>query len=339
MRALQLEVRRLSATISPRTLYIGGGTPTVLKPADLRSFFRILWERLDPSRLVEFSVEANPESLRDDRVACLVDHGVTRVTLGAQSLDPDALRFLGRRHTPDQVVRAVGRLRAAGIRTIGTDLIYGLPDQTPAALARDLERLISLDCDHISAYCLTYESGTMLFEQRREGLVRSLSDDAELVHYRLVREQLAAAGYRQYEVSNFARVGARSLHNQTYWRNQPYLGMGPSAVSFLGGIRSKNAPDLGSWCDLLEQGLDPAAEQECLDPERSLRETVMLALRTVAGIRASRLLRQYGQGFEALDAKVLKHLTEVGLIDHSEDRLRPTPRGLELADGVAAALL
>ncbi|MFH0945150.1 MAG: radical SAM family heme chaperone HemW [Planctomycetota bacterium] len=339
LQALRLEVRRLSRTHSPRTLYIGGGTPTVLKRADLETFFQVLWERLDRSRLVEFSIEANPENLRADRIACLVDHGVTRVTLGAQSLDPDALRFLGRRHTPDQVVGAVARLRAAGVSAVGVDLIYGLPDQTPGALEQDLERLIRLGCDHVSAYCLTFEPGTRLSEQRQGGLVKPLSNDAELGLYRLVRDRLTDAGYRQYEVSNFAREGARSLHNLTYWRNRPYLGLGPSAVSYRRGIRRKNTPDLAAWCDLLEAGLDPTVEQECLDPDRSLKETVMLALRTVAGIRASTLLRRYGRGFEALDPKVLDHLSEQRLIDRSEHLLRPTPRGLELADGIGAALL
>ena len=339
LRGLELEVGRLRGRHAPRTIFVGGGTPTVLKPDDLQTFFQILWKRFDRSRLVEFSIEANPENLRPDRIACLVEHGITRVSLGAQSFDPSSLQFLGRRHEPATIEQAVLNLRTAGIPRINIDLIYGLPCQTVASLENDLEHLIRLRCDHVSAYSLTYEPGTELTASRDRGEILPLEDRQEIELYRVARDRLVAAGFQQYEISTFARPGARCRHNLTYWRNQPYLGLGPSAVSYVGGTRWKNQPMLAEWCRLLEQGLDPVVERETLEPARSLRETVMLALRTTSGITDASLRRRHGSGLEALDPQVLNHLAEHDLLVWTPDRIRPTPRGIEMADGLAAALL
>ena len=339
LRGLELEVGRLQRRHAPRTIFVGGGTPTVLKPDDLQAFFQILWKRFDRSRLTEFSIEANPENLRPDRIACLVENGITRVSLGAQSFDPGSLRFLGRRHAPDTIRNAVSNLRRAGLSRINLDLIYGLPGQTKASLDADLSQLLRLDSDHVSAYALTYEPGTALTASRDRGELHPLRDEQELELYRLVRDRLRAAGYHQYEVSNFARPGARCRHNLTYWRNRSYLGLGPSAVSYVDGTRRKNHADLATWCDRLERGLDPTMEQETLETSRSLRETVMLALRTPSGVTDASLRRRHGVGFEALDPARLTHLVEHDLLRWTPERIRPTARGLEMADGLAAALL
>ncbi|MBI4879052.1 MAG: radical SAM family heme chaperone HemW [Planctomycetes bacterium] len=339
LRSLELEVQRRAQGQSPRTIFVGGGTPTALKPADLDRFFQILEHNLDLGRLVEFSVEANPENLRPDRVAVLVRHGVTRVSIGAQSFDSTTLRVLGRRHDAQQIERSFALLRAAGIRHVNIDCIYAVPGQTIASLDSDIARALSLGPDHLSTYCLTYERDTEITHARGAGLVKPLSASREARFYRHIRARLAKAGYEHYEISNFALPGARCLHNVSCWRHQPYLGLGPSAASFVSGERRQNHPRLADWCARIEAGEDPTIEREALSPERALREAVMLGLRRSAGVRSSSLRRAFGRGFEALDAAALARLSELGLIDLSPDRIRLTARGQELADGVAEALL
>lgn len=334
--ALELEVDRLATPFAPRSVFVGGGTPTVLKPADLDRFFQILSQGIDLSRVVEFSIEANPENLRADRIELLASHRVTRASLGAQSFQQDVLDRLGRRHSPDQIHSAVRRLREAGIPHVNVDLIHGAPGQDLEALERDLDEVCSLDCDHVSAYSLTYEPGTEMTAARDRGALRMVEESVELEMLRIVRDRLEVGGFRPYEVSNYARAGGRCIHNLTYWRNHAYLGLGPGAVSYSKGIRRKNHPDLATWCAALEQGQDPIRDEERLNPDRSLLETLMLALRTPTGLRESTLRRRFGLSLAALDQDVLGRLEQAALIDRSALRIRPTRRGLELADGMAA---
>lgn len=336
---LDRELERRVHGISVRSLYIGGGTPTALSLSELERFFQILRRHVDFAGCVEFTVEANPEDLDELRVDSLVRGGVTRVSLGAQSFSSDVLRRLGRRHTPDEVRDSVARVRAVGIRQINLDLIFGVPSQTLASLLGDLAAILALAPDHVSAYGLTYESGTAYGRARSWGRLTPVCEDLELEMFRAIRHTLASRGFVHYELSNYARPGARSIHNLTYWRNHPSIGVGPSAVSYVGGIRRKNEPDLESWCARLEAGDDPVADSEELLPLQSLRETVMLALRTRHGVSDRRLRRRYGQGIEALDPLVLRRLERDQLVEVTERGFRLTARGIEVADHVAAALL
>ncbi len=339
LRCLELEIQRRAPGLSPRTLFVGGGTPTALKPADLESFFQILDDNFDLRRVIELSVEANPENLRPDRVEVLARRGVTRVSIGAQSFDETTLRRLGRRHDASQIEHSVAHLRAAGIRQVNIDLIYAVPGQTLAVFDSDISRTLDLGPDHISAYCLTYEQDTEITRARDEGRVTPLSASREAHFYRHVRSRLTEAGYEHYEISNFALPGARCRHNVSCWRHQPYLGFGPSAASFVAGGRRRNDPRLADWCARLEAGEDPAIERETLSPERALREAMMLGLRRSAGVRESALRRAFGRGFAALDPTALARLSDLGLIEHTPERVRLTARGQEFADGVAEALL
>lgn len=336
---LARELERRAGGIAPRTLFVGGGTPTALAPRELERFFALLATTIDRSRMVEFSVEANPEDVDEERTELLRQAGVTRVSLGAQSFQRDLLRRLGRAHEGSTIERAVRTLRGAGIPRINLDLIFGVPGQTEAHLEADLARAIALRPDHVSCYGLTFEPGTLFSRAMARGRMRPVDEERELTFYRRIRQALGAAGYLHYEVSNFARPGARCLHNLTYWRNLPHLGIGPSAVSYIGGARRRNDPDLARWCDRLAAGEDPVHDLETLPWERSLRETVMVGLRMRAGVGEGRLARRYGRGFEALEADALARLRQHGLITADEHRLRLTSRGLELADTVATELL
>jgi len=324
--------------VRPKTVFVGGGTPTALAPEDLARFFEIIDAHVDRSRVVEFSVEANPEDLDSAKIACLAAAGVNRVNLGVQSFQPDVLETLGRAHDADRVRDSVRRIRAAKIPRIGLDLIFGVPGQSRAGLDADIDALLALAPDHISTYGLTYEPGTALTRARDRGDVVIQDEDDELALYRRLRERLAAAGFEHYEVSNFARPGARCRHNLTYWRDRSHLGVGPSAVSFMDGERRKNLPGLAAWCAALERGEDPVGETERLTPAHALRERVMVALRLRHGIRLDQL-RRASPDLDGLDLETVGRLREQHLLTDDPNRLELTERGLELSDYVTAELL
>lgn len=336
---LALEVERLPPLPRARTVFLGGGTPSRLTPEQLGRLVDTLAQRLMWSGVREFSLEANPEDVDRDRAEAFARFGVTRVSLGVQSFEPRTLRLLGRRHRAEDVARAVSALRAAGICRINLDLIFGAPGHSLAALESDLDRLLSLEPDHVSAYSLTYESGTPFQRAVARGTLAPQEDRAELEQFRRIHARLVGAGFSHYEISNYARPQARCLHNLTYWHNEPHVGVGPSAVSYQGGVRRRNEPDLRRWCELLEAGRSPVVEAETLPPRRALGECVMMGLRLATGVRASRLRRRFGSPLPEIDASAVQRLQDAGLLERHDQRFRLTPRGVELADFAASELL
>lgn len=339
--ALALEARaRTPAGFRPRTVFVGGGTPTELSQGGLERLFEILASTADLSRVLEFTVEANPGTLAVKKLATLVRAGVTRVSLGAQSFDPRTLAALGRRHAPGDVGESVAALREAGVRDVALDLIFGVPGQTEADLARDLARTLALAPDHVSTYGLTYEPGTELWKRRRAGEVRAAPASLERRLYALARRTLRAAGYRHYELSNFARPGHASAHNRVYWRNGAYLGLGNSAASHLHGLRTVNVREARAYVEAaLANGGRATAERERLAPARKARETAYLALRTARGIDRARFLRDVGVDPLALFAAELARLEALGLVRLDERSARLSGRGVAVADRVAQELL
>jgi len=339
LKALAVELGVLPYKLAPRTLYLGGGTPTELGPAFLLDLLRELEAWIDRSRLVEFTVEANPENVTADIARCLADSGANRVSLGAQSFAAGNLRFLGRRHTSDDILRSVDLLRSAGISRISVDLIFGLPDQTVDDLGQDLRRLVALEPDHISTYCLAYEEYTPLTLALERGLTTRKSSEEELELYRHVRAMLVRFGFRQYEISSFARPGKASLHNGGYWKHTEYLGVGPAAVSFIGGVRWKNAASTPDWITGQLTGNPQHEFIENLPTAGAAREAVITGLRRSRGIREGWLRRRLGVGFEVLDEAMIRSFREQGLLESKPGCLRLTERGVELADHVAAGIL
>lgn len=264
--------------------------------------------------------------------------GVDRVSLGAQSFDPDTLATLGRAHDAEAIAGAVRRLRAAGVSAVSIDLIFGAPGQTLDRLDRDVDALLELAPEHVSTYGLTYEPGTDLTRARDRGEVDAAPEEHELALYRRLRDRLVEAGYAHYEVSNFARPGARCRHNLAYWRNRPHAAFGPGAAGFAGGERRRNVRGTAAWCARLERGEDPVGEVERLPPERALRESVMVGLRLRRGVRLDHLARRHGS-LAGLDLAAVERLRRDGLLDPDPERLRLSDRGLEVADWVTAALL
>ncbi len=326
----ELERERHLLAAAPETIFLGGGTPSYTEPAHLAR----LLAALPPTR--ELTVEANPETITPALAALLREHGVNRVSLGAQTFEPRLLEVLERRATPDTVRAAFGTLREAGFDNVSLDLIYGIPGQTRTDLEADLAAALTLGPEHLSCYELEAKPGTRFTHAHGEELVAQA--EAMEGYFELVVETLVAAGYRWYETANFCRVDdgrdLRAGHNLGYWRGRDYLGVGIGAVSTVAGRRWRNAPSLPRYVAALGRGEPPERELELLDDETQARERVLLGLRldeplAMAGLDA------------AVDGAALERLERLGLVRGSpaQGELALTPRGRFLGGGVTAELL
>lgn len=336
--ALIAEFQRQCAVqpVSLETIFVGGGTPTTLPTEELRRLLVALTARRDPAASLEFTVEANPATVSRETAETLVAAGVTRVSIGAQSFDASELRVLERIHHPPQVAQTVRMCRDAGVREINLDLIFGVPGQTLESWSRNLEQALSMGPDHLSCYALTYERGTPLFEQRESGRVKPVEEELEASMYEHTMDRLAAAGYEQYEISNFARPGRECRHNLAYWLDQPYLGVGPSACGFVAGVRYRNIPDHREYARAVADGRSPRISEERLEPDRRARETAMLALRLNRGIERTAFARRYGVDAARLFADAIEKHRALGLIALSAERIALTRAGRLVASAVTA---
>jgi oxygen-independent coproporphyrinogen-3 oxidase len=324
---------RLAAPLA--TVFVGGGTPTLLAPPLLaRTLAAIAVLPREPG--CEWTVEANPETVTDEVAGILVAAGVNRVSLGAQSFDPRHLATLERHHDPASVARAVGRLRAAGIANLNLDLIFGIPGQTVAEAIDDVERALSLGPDHLSCYGLTYEPATALHARRERGLVTPIDEEVEAEMYEAITARLAAAGFAPYEISNWSRPGRECRHNLVYWRNEPWWAIGPSGSGFVAGHRFKIVPRLGDWL-AAPPGATPIVDHEPPDRARFLAESLLLGLRLVEGIPESLVAEATAEraGREA----VFERAVAAGLLVREDGRLRFTAAGRLVADSVLSELV
>lgn len=273
--------KRITAPI--RTIYLGGGTPSMLSPAHLRRLFGALHGIIDFSQLDEVTLEANPATFDLEKAKLFRDLGVTRVSLGIQSFTPHVLATLGREHTVEQASESIAILREAGMPQVNIDLMFSIPGQSPADWENTLQHAVSLQPDHISAYNLTYEEDTAFFESLQRGEV-GIHEDIDATYFHLADDYLTENGFDHYETSNYAKPGMRSTHNEGYWQGEDYLGLGPSAVSTLHGIRSKNIADTASYVSQVNSLGHAIIESESLDAEALRLERIALGLRTTRGI-------------------------------------------------------
>jgi oxygen-independent coproporphyrinogen-3 oxidase len=338
LRALDAELSRLVKPQPIRTLFLGGGTPTHLAPRQLDSLLRNLreWFILEPD--YEFSIEANPAGLDDDKVRVLAEYGVNRVSLGAQSFDVGLLRVLERDHEPADVPGAVERIRRH-IGNVSLDLIFGVPGQDLALWQHDLERAVALEPRHISTYGLTYEKGTRLWKQRRQGAVRPLDEETELAMYTTAMDRLAATGFAHYEISNHARPGFESRHNLAYWANHAHFGFGVGAASYVHGVRRLNTRDLGSYIRRALAGEPTHFQSEELPPRERALETAVVQLRRSAGIERVSFQAQTGHTLDEIVGPELHRLADLGLLDDDERGVRLTRQGKCVADAVVQELM
>lgn len=321
------------------TVFFGGGTPTFLTAEQLARILAAVRTRLGVAAGAEITSEANPESCELERLRGMRDAGFNRLSIGVQALSDDLLRALDRTHGAAEADRAVQSARQAGFENVSIDLMFRLPGQTATLWETTLGRALALEPEHISIYALTLEPGTR-FERLRAGGKLDLPDEeCELAMYERCIARLAAAGYEQYEVSNFARPGFRSRHNQVYWRNEDYLGFGPGAVSYIAGRRWKRERLPRRYVARVHAGEDLTVEEESLRPDAALGETIMLGLRLRDGIDLPRIEARFSVDVRARYAAQIASLAKQGLLECDDATLRLTHRGLLVADMVAAEFL
>jgi len=319
------------------TVFWGGGTPGLLAPRDLRKLGEIVRERLGGAP-VEWTVELAPSSVTGARLAVLRELGVTRGSIGVQSLQPALLAALGRRHTRPQALNAYERARAAGFPSVNLDLIFAVPGQDEAAWQADLREAVALGPDHISTYCLTFEEDTALWVKLARGQVKR-DVEAEARFYELTSAELAAAGYAQYEISNFARPGHACQHNVNTWRMHEWIGLGPGAASQHDGWRGANIADLEKWRAQADNGARMTEQRVRLTPALLAEDALIFGLRMNEGVNLPALRARWPDAPWTIAEALVERLVAGGLADFAGGTLRLTSRGRLLADAVGAEIL
>jgi oxygen-independent coproporphyrinogen-3 oxidase len=334
---LELEIAQTESQ-SLTTLFLGGGTPTHPPAAQLRQLLTLLRDRFRLEGNAEFSLEANPLDLTDEKIDLLAEFGINRVSLGVQSFDVNALQLLERDHRPDDIDDVVRRLRRK-IDNISLDLIFGVPGQTLALWRDTLRQAMQLAPAHISTYGLTWEEGTVFFTRRSRGELREISDDLERNQYALAMDELADAGYEHYEISNFAKPGFRCRHNLVYWQGDEYLAFGPGAARYVNGRRETNIRSVLGWMERLERSESTVVEAEELDADHRARELIYLGLRLIEGVEFADFRQHTGRELRDFARDAITKTTSLGWIEATNSHLRLTREGRFLADRVVAEFL
>ena len=325
-------------TVPIETVFVGGGTPTMLGADLLGRMLSSIRRTLPISSNAEWSVEANPETVNEVVADALAQSGVRRVSLGAQSFNPKLLKALERDHDPASVERAVGLLRRAGIPQVNLDLIFAIPGSTIADWEADLLRALSIGPDHLSAYGLVYEPNTPLTVKLRKGAVTRLPEDEEAEQYEFVVEKLAKSGYERYEISNWSLPGMACRHNILYWENADWWAFGPSAAAHGNGVRWRNIPRLATWLE--NRPSAPVEEIECLGADANAGESFMLGLRLMKGMPLERVEMLLSCGENApRRRRSIETFTRDGLLEQVDGHLRLSARGFMIADTVLSALI
>jgi oxygen-independent coproporphyrinogen-3 oxidase len=320
----------------PVTIYVGGGTPTALDAPTLLRFLAWIDASFDRSAVREWTVEANPEGLTDEKLALLLEGGVGRLSLGVQSLEAPVLRSLGRIHTAEKALDAIDRARRAGFAKISADLIVAVPGESAEGIARGVEAIVERGVTHLSAYSLQIEPNTPFASKVARGAMSPPGDDAAADRYALLDSLLLPRGFRHYEVSNYALPGSESRHNQGYWIRRPYLGLGPGAHSFDGTRRWANEHDTRRYLDRVEREGLPRDDVATLDPRAAAEEALFLSLRRDRGIRLGRLRALAGA---TADPWVAWGVGAGALRVDPPGRVRPTALGLLTSHEIASELL
>lgn len=323
-----------------QTIYLGGGTPSLLNQQQLESIFKTLDQvfRIDA---IEVTMELNPDDVTPDYLAVIRELGVNRASMGVQSFDKRLLEFMHRAHNPQEAIKALEALQKTGFPSFTADLIYGNPGQSLSTLQRDIDRLLSFQPPHISAYSLTIEPKTRLGKQVELGRIKPPNDDRVSEQFDLVRNELAKAGLQQYEVSNFARAGKEAVHNSNYWNHENYIGFGPSAHSFWWdeevANRWLNQPNLKNY--LNNEPRSYREEEEGLSKKTLAEERLMLGLRTKWGVSERNLEENYRYQLSEEQQKWVANQIQKGFLERENDSLKMTAEGLKISDHLIVDLL
>ncbi|TGE32531.1 radical SAM family heme chaperone HemW [Desulfosporosinus sp. Sb-LF] len=341
LKGLEIEVakRKKDAPQGVSSLFIGGGTPTVLKEAELERLLEMIFRNFPMSQEAEKTVEGNPGTLTDEKLNILRSYGINRFSLGVQAFDDQLLSAVGRAHSARQAREAIRRLRSAGFDNINLDLMFGLPEQDSVAWQASLEEALSYSPEHLSLYGLMLEEGTPLYERYREETkeIRRLpDDDLQAEMYEWAVERLKNAGYRQYETSNFARPGYECQHNLGYWRGTDYLGLGPGGVSCLNKVRWKNIEEINCYESRLKAGESPLDEagREVLSLRERMAERMILGLRLDEGVQLSSFFNDFGVDLRDIYSDVLERYKHRNVFVIQGDYFRLNPNYSFVANSI-----
>lgn len=312
---------------NPATVYMGGGTPTILPQEIMEAILKALADAVLP--VGEFTVEVNPGTVSPDDLRLLRSYGVNRLSIGIQSFDDRLLKRMGRIHRAEDAEEAVAAAKRAGFSNISIDLIYGLPEQSPEDWRKTVGRAAGLGVQHISAYGLQVEEGTVFSSQQALGRLALPGEEEEEAMYDFMVEELPKLGYGRYEISNFARPGHESRHNLGYWQDVPYLGLGAAAHSYFAGKRWENTPDLTEYIGCMAEGRSPSRGGEERTPEIAMEEFAFLALRTSRGIEKAAFRRTFGYCLESVYGDVLNRMEGKGLLENGPQAARLTKLGMK----------
>lgn len=335
----EIGARRRETDEGIATVYLGGGTPSQLPAQEVGHIIDTIYNIYNVEPGAELTLEANPDDVTPEVAALWHNAGINRVSIGVQSLDDATLRAIGRRHTAQEAIEAVQAVRRAGIGNVSIDLMYGLPHQSLEQWEETLERALSLPVEHISAYALTYEHGTRLWQQREKNPLIEATDELSLAMYTLLRHKAKEHGFEHYELSNFARPGFSSRHNSAYWRGTPYLGFGPGAHSYDGRRqRRMNLPELDAY---IGAPGEPPHQLETLSDESLFNEAVFTRLRTSEGIDLNDFEKKFGpRRLAYLMENARRHIDAGRLLIESEPkRMRLAPEALFVSDDIVSDLM
>ena len=322
-----------------RTIFFGGGTPSLLTVTQITRLLAACRKAFAVDEQAEITLEANPGTLSFEQLKGLRAAGINRLSLGSQSFDAELLHTLGRIHTPDEIALALSNARAAGFTSINLDFMFGLPGQTMQHWKTTLDRALALHPEHFSLYSLIIEEGTLFYTWTNEGRIIPGDEDLCADMYEYADERLQAEGYENYEISNWALPGHQSRHNLTYWQNLPYLGMGAGAHSFFGGRRFSNILDPQEYITLLKKQQRPEAESELIDRAHQMSETAFLALRTAQGLHLPTFEERFAEPFTQFVGMRLRTVEEAGLLEQEHEWIRLSKRGRLLGNEVFLRLL
>lgn len=322
-----------NGTYAADTIYIGGGTPSILAPVEIERILRKVYD-VYGGNPCEVTMEMNPDDITSELVSAVKSFGVNRVSIGVQTFNDKRLNFLQRRHTADEALKAVDTIRRCGITNVSIDLMFGFPNETLDEWRSDIDTVLAIRPNHVSAYCLMYEEGTPLHRMLKSGRVSQIGEDKYIAMYNELMDRLSAAGYEHYEISNFALPGCRSRHNSSYWRDIPYLGFGAAAHSYMGGSRSWNISDLMKYIEAIEHGTLPS-EYEKIDAATHYNDLITTTLRTKEGLDLNILPEE----FREYAVKSAVEYIAAGLLEKDCDCLRLTRKGIFVSDMIMSDMM
>lgn len=341
--ALALEMEKTTARVKPEqigTIYIGGGTPTVLNSPQMKKLLKDLrFYFPDWSGDLEFTVEANPGTTNHELLAVMREGGVNRISFGAQTFRQDLLKKIGRIHGAEEIRESVDLARKAGFDNLTLDLMFGLPGQTVDDVKQSLSEAVLLGPEHFSCYSLKVEEGTRFYDLQQQNRLVLPDEDEELEMYQWTRSFLREKGYKQYEVSNFSRPGYESRHNITYWLNEEYYGLGVGAHGYVDRIRYANVKGIKEYIYQIKNNSLPVKESYLVSTSEDMENFMILGLRLLQGVKQSRFFQRYGVAAEEVFATTLKNLQQKNLLTVDKDWIRLTDQGLLFGNHVFASFL